>query len=345
MDDTVVVPPQDLGTRPGRKGLTVAKVTIYSIAEELGVHASTVSRAFSRPDLVKDDVRQRVLDTAERLGFQPSRVARRLATGSTGAIGLLVPDITNPFFPPLVREIQAAAGEVTVVLVDAQGSAEAEPALIARLRAQVDGILLASPLASDDVLREAIGSTPTVVLNREIHDLPSVVSDMSTALHAAGDYVYGNGHRRVALLTGTVGSWAAEQRRDAIRAWAATTDVALTELGPFDASYDGGRAAASALLDTDATAAFAFDDLTACGVIAGLAEAGERVPDDRSVIGCDDVLLARVVTPTLSTVRTPNEELAQTAIATLQAAVAGEETASARLEGTFEPRQSIASAA
>lgn len=323
----------------------MAKVTIYSIAEELGVHASTVSRAFSRPDLVKDDVRQRVLETAERLGFQPSRVARRLATGNTGAIGLLVPDITNPFFPPLVREIQAAAGEATVVLVDAQGAAEAEPALIARLRSQVDGILLASPLAADDVLREAISSTPTVVLNREIDELPSVVSDMTSALHAAGEHVYAAGHRRIALLGGTVGSWAAEQRRAAIRSWAATTDVALTELGPFDASYDGGRAAATALLTTDATAAFAFDDLTACGVIAGLAEAGERVPDDRSVIGCDDVLLARVVTPTLSTVRTPNEELARTAIATLHTAISGDEAESARLEGTFVSRQSIGAVA
>ena len=319
----------------------MAKVTIYSIAEELGVHASTVSRAFSRPDLVKADVRQRVLETAERLGFQPNRTARRLATGSTGAVGLLVPDITNPFFPPLVREIQAAAGDSTVILVDAQGSADAEASLIARLRAQTDGILLASPLASDDVLRDAIGSTPTVVVNREIDGIPSVVCDMTSALQVAADHVHELGHRRIALLTGTVGSWAAEQRRDAIRTWAAAaSDVDLTELGPFDASYEGGRDAAAALLQTDTTAAFAFDDLTACGVIAGLADAGERVPDDRSVIGCDDVLLARAVTPSLSTVSTPNERLAEEAMALLHAVIGGDEATSVHLEGEFVPRLS-----
>jgi len=319
----------------------MAKVTIYSIAEELGIHASTVSRAFSRPDLVKADVRQRVLETAERLGFQPNRTARRLATGNTGAIGLLVPDITNPFFPPLVREIQAAAGESTVILVDAQGESDAEASLIARLRSQTDGILLASPLATDDVVREAIGGTPTVVVNREIEGIPSVVCDMTSALQAAADHVHYLGHRRVALLTGTVGSWAAEQRRDAIRTWAArASDVDLTELGPFDASYGGGRDAAAALLQTDATAAFAFDDLTACGVIAGLADAGERVPGDRSVVGCDDVLLARAVTPSLSTVSTPNERLAEEAMAILHAVISGGEATSVHLEGEFVPRLS-----
>lgn len=318
----------------------MAKVTIYSIAEEVGVHASTVSRAFSRPDLVKADVRQRVLEAADRLGFQPNRTARLLATGSTGAIGLLVPDITNPFFPPLVRAIQAAAEEATVILVDAQGVATDEPSLISRLKSQVDGIILASPLAPDDVLRDAIGSIPTVVLNREVEGIPSVVCDVTSALYDAGKHVHALGHRRLALLTGTPGSWAAQQRRDAIRAWAASTDVELVELGPYDASYEGGREASKALLATDATAAFAFDDLTACGVIAGLAEAGCRVPDDRSIVGCDDVLLARVLTPTLSTVSTPDAEIGQRALDALSRILSGETPPAVQLEGTFVPRRS-----
>lgn len=318
----------------------MAKVTIYSIAEEVGVHASTVSRAFSRPDLVKADVRQRVLEAADRLGFQPNRTARLLATGSTGAIGLLVPDITNPFFPPLIRAIQAAAEEATVILVDAQGVATDEPSLIARLKSQVDGIILASPLAPDEVLRDAIGSIPTVVLNREVEGIPSVVCDVTSALYDAGEHVHSLGHRRFALLTGTPGSWAAQQRRDAIRAWAAGTDVELVELGPYDASYEGGREASKALLATDATAAFAFDDLTACGVIAGLAEAGCRVPDDRSIVGCDDVLLARVLTPTLSTVSTPDAEIGRRALDALSRILSGETPPAVRLEGTFVPRRS-----
>lgn len=318
----------------------MAKVTIYSIAEELGVSASTVSRALSRPELVKTDVRVRVLDAADRLGFQPNRTARRLATGNTGAIGLLVPDITNPYFPPLVRSIQSAAADRTVILIDAEGEVASEAALVTRLKSQVDGILLASPLASDAELREAVGNTPAVVLNREVKGLPSVIGDVTAALHAAGEHLLDLGHRHVALLSGTVGSWAAQERREAIQTWAAGTDAVLTELGPFDASYDGGRDAARALLATDATAAFAFDDLTACGVVAGLIDAGSRVPEDRSVVGCDDVLLARVLTPTLTTVSTPDAEIGRQSLEALTRIIRGETPTTTRLRATFVPRQS-----
>lgn len=318
----------------------MTKVTIYSIAEELGVSASTVSRALSRPELVKDDVRSRILEAADRLGFQPNRAARRLATGSTGAIGLLVPDITNPYFPPLIRSIQSAAVDRTVILIDADGDATAEAGLIRRLKTQVDGILLASPLASDAELKDAVGSTPTVVLNREVAELSAVIGDVTSALQTAGDHLLDLGHRHIALLSGTVGSWAAQQRREAIQAWAAGTDATLTELGPFDASYEGGRSAATALLATTATAAFAFDDLTACGVIAGLADSGCRVPEDRSVVGCDDVLLASVLTPTLSTVSTPDDEIGRLALDVLVQMMNHDEPRTTRLNGAFVPRQS-----
>src|SRR5690606_19386248 len=133
-----------------RRSRHMNRATIYSIAQELGVSASTVSRAFSRPDLVRDSVREQIVATAQRLGYQPNRFARGLATGRTGLIGLLVPDITNPFFPPVVRAIeQAAAGRDTdVLLADAGVDGMAEPALIERLRAQVDGLLIASPRTS-----------------------------------------------------------------------------------------------------------------------------------------------------------------------------------------------------
>ncbi|MBN7793882.1 LacI family DNA-binding transcriptional regulator [Microbacterium esteraromaticum] len=320
----------------------MAKVTIYSIAEELGVHPSTVSRAFSRPELVKDDVRERILAVAQRLGFQPNRTARRLATGSTGSVGLLVPDITNPFFPPLVRAIQQAAGDDTVILVDAEGEADREPSLIARLRAQVDGVILASPRSADRVLLDALDTTPAVVVNRIVPPLPSIVGDVSDALRAAGDHLTALGHSRLAIITGPAGSWAASARRDAVRAWAESSPVELIELGPFDATYEGGRAGAAALLNTDATAAFAFDDLTACGVIAGLADAGMTVPDDFSIVGCDDVLLAQVVTPTLSTISMPTVRLADVAVGMLRATDVGEAYEPTHLPGAFVTRGSTA---
>src|SRR5690625_1875944 len=102
------------GDRPQR-------VTIYSIARECGVSASTVSRALSRPEVVNAEVREQIHAAANRLGYQPNKAARGLATGKAGMVGLLVPDITNPFFPPLVRAIQQAAStqDRSVLLMDA----------------------------------------------------------------------------------------------------------------------------------------------------------------------------------------------------------------------------------
>ncbi len=318
------------------------RVTIYSIAQECGVSASTVSRAFTRPDIVNDDVRERIHAVAKRLGYQPNKAARGLATGRAGMVGLLVPDITNPFFPPLVRAIQQAASvqDWSVLLLDADEVADEETELVEQVRAQVDGLIVASPRSPDADLEDTLGDLPAVVVNRVVAGRPSVVCDNSAALTAAGQHLHQLGHRRFALLRGPEASWAARQRAEAIRGWALAAGVELVELGDFAASYEGGREAAPALLGSDATAAFAFDDLMACGVLAGLAEAGRSVPDDHSLVGCDDVLLAQTVTPSLTTVTAPVGELGTTAIELLHAAMRGEDARQVRLDGTLTLRAS-----
>lgn len=322
----------------------MGRVTIYSIADSLGLSASTVSRAFTRPEMVNDAVRLRVLERAEEMGYQPNRAARRLATGSTGAIGLLIPDITNPYFPPLFRAIQgaaaAASNPMTVILADTKGAKDQEPSLVKRLKGQVDGLILASPLACADDLVSAVSGTPTVFLNRDIPGYSHVIYDVAPALHDAGDHLLALGHTHFALLTGTHGSWAAQQRRAAVETWAAKRKVRLIVFGPFPASYEGGREAATHLLTADVTAAFAFDDLTACGVVAGLDAAGRSVPDDCSVVGCDDVLLAQVLTPTLSTVTTPQDDLGAAALRLLRETMAGGAPEATRLLGEFVIRHS-----
>ncbi|WP_026876022.1 LacI family DNA-binding transcriptional regulator [Jiangella gansuensis] len=323
------------GDRPKR-------VTIYSIARECGVSASTVSRAFTRPEIVNDDVREKIHAVARRLGYQPNKAARGLATGRAGMIGLLVPDITNPFFPPLVRSIQQAASvaDWSVLLVDADEVAAEETELVEQVRSQVDGLIVASPRSTDADLETTLGDIPTVVINRVVPGRPSVVCDNTTALTAAGQHLRELGHRRFALLKGPEASWAARQRSEAIRQWAADAEVDLVESGDFAASYDGGREASRAFLDSDATAAFAFDDLMACGVLAGLVEAGSSVPDDRSLVGCDDVLLARTVTPSLTTVTAPVGALGAAAIDLLREAIGGEPARELRLDGTLTLRAS-----
>lgn len=317
------------------------RVTIYAIARACDVSASTVSRAFSRPEVVRPEVRERILATARELGYRTNRSARSLATGRTGTIGLLVTDITNPFFPPVIRAIQQAADDVdaSVILVDSEESTEAELRLIDKLEGQVDGLLIASP-RSDASLRDALGEIPAVLINRRIDGLPSVVCDVGPALQQAGDRLLAAGHRTIGMIRGPAASWAAEQRAAAITGWADRAGIDLVDLGEQPASYQGGLAAAEMIIDSPCTAVFAFDDLMACGVIAGLARAGERVPTNRALVGCDDVLLARTVTPSLTTVASPVAELGRAAVDLLVRRIGGEESEDVRLEGELVLRES-----
>lgn len=316
------------------------RATIYSIAAELGISASTVSRAFSRPDLVRDSLRERILAAADQIGYQPSRAARSVATGRTGLIGLLVPDITNPFVPPLVRAIEMAAAERQsgVLLVDARANGAAEPGLVVQLKAQVDGLVVVSPRTSASALTGAVSSTPAVVVNRVIRGMASVVCDNTVAIEQAVQALVADGHRTLALLRGPADAWASRRRAEAFRRAAAEAGVQLLEHGPFEAQFEDGREAAAAVAASEATAVLAFDDLMACGVIAGLADAGVRVPEDVSVLGCDDVLLARTMTPSLSTISAPIDQLGQQAVDLLDQVMAGDRPRPVRLDGVLTLR-------
>jgi LacI family transcriptional regulator len=329
-----------------RQGSTRVKATIYSIASELGISASTVSRAFSRPDMVNTAVRERILATAAAQGYELNRAARGLATGRTGLIGVVVLDITNPFFPPLVRAIEHAAGEAdaSVLLLDAEAGGRDAADQLKRLSAQVDGLIVASPRLATKDLKSAVGATPTVLVNRSVAGIPSVVVDNTSALQQAADHLVELGHRRILLLRGPSKSWAATRRTAAVRDWAqrAPAGVDVVELGPYEATFEAGRESAVDVAGTDATAIMAFDDFVACGVVGGLAELGLSVPGDRSVVGCDDVLLARTLTPPLSTVTAPFDELGRRAVALLGDVMANRAPANEKVTGVYAPRGTTA---
>lgn len=318
------------------------KPTIYSIASELGISASTVSRAFSRPNMVNDAVRERIMAAAAAQGYELNRAARGLATGKTGLIGLVVLDITNPFFPPLVRAIEQAASatDASVLLVDADSGGSDAAEQVRRLSSQVDGLIVASPRLPRAALKESVGDTPTVLVNRAERGFTSVVCDNSEALRAAANHLVSLGHRRILLLQGPDGSWAAQQRTAAVRAWAADArgGIEVVELGPTEATFEAGWDAASDIAAQNVTAVMAFDDLVACGVVGGLTNLGLNVPGDVGVIGCDDVLLARTLTPQLSTVTVDFDELGERAVALLSDVASGRKPRNATVGGVFAPR-------
>jgi LacI family transcriptional regulator len=260
-----------------------------------------VSRAFTRPQLLSPETVDHVRAVATRLGYVGNQAARALSTGRFGNIAVVVPDIANPFFPPLVRSLQSAAetADLAVFLGDSDESAEREAKLIARLAPQVEGFVLASPRLSEELIRELAATRPVVLVNRDLEGIPRVLIDSSGGMTEAVMLLKKLGHQRIAYLAGPRDSWSDQQRREVLTSAASGLTVEVIEVGR--PSYAAGRDSVSAIVRSGATAAIAFDDVVSQGVLAGLELRGISVPSDFSLIGCDDTLAA-LTTPALTSV-------------------------------------------
>lgn len=302
------------------------RVTLADLARAAGVSESTASRAFTRPDLIKVETVERIRRLAVELGYVVDQNARALSTGRTQNIALIVPDIANPFFPPLVRELESGADRAgfAVFLGDSDEHASRERVLIDRLAMQVDGFVLASSRLPAEQILELAERVPTVLINRDIPGVHRVLVDAATGVREAVDLLAAMGHSAIAYLAGPVETWADQQRRAAVlgAAGAAGLEVSLIELGR--PSYESGRECVGSLIATGATAAIAFDDVIAHGVLAGFSMIGLNVPADFSVIGCDDVLAATTL-PALTTVSGGAAASGAAALETLLALVGGSE--------------------
>lgn len=301
-------------TAGGREPLVPA--TIRDVANASGVHISTVSRTFSAPHLVNAETRSRVLATAENLGYRPNRAARALITGRTHNIGLIVADIANPFFPPMVKaaEGQARLRDHHIFVADTNEDALVEEDLVRALAKQVDGVLLCSPRMSNSLIEQLSREVPLVVVNRLVAGLPCVVMDVAQGARSAIEHLVGLGHRELALLGGPRGSWTNREIRKAAIAAARAADATLAVVSPNPPTEDGGYAAAEQLVRSGATAVLAYNDLMAIGLIDGLDALGVSVPMDMSVVGIDDIASARRTRPKLTTVANPTSAAGRAAV-------------------------------
>lgn len=290
-------------------------VTIQDVAREAGVSVSTVSRAFTVPELVKDETRRHVLETAERLGYRPNRAARGLITGKTGNLGVIVPDLSNPFFPTVLKGVQSRAREAdyAVFLADCDENATEETALVQAMAKQVDGVILCSSRMSPSQLERVVAATPLVFINRVVSGQPAVLMDAAGGMRQALDHLAALGHRRVAYLNGPRASWSNRERRRGLRR-AAKHGMEIVELGPFAPRFEGGPHAADLAIAGGVTAIVAFNDLMALGVLSRLADRGVAVPERMSVVGFDDIPMAGMATPPLTTVAMQNERAGRAAV-------------------------------
>jgi DNA-binding LacI/PurR family transcriptional regulator len=283
--------------------------TIVDVAVRAGVSKSSVSRVLRGSSLVSDEARAAVLRAIEELGYRPNAAARTLVRRQSHAIGVLVSDLHNPFFPMVLDGIDAVAEEhgYTSLIVSGKRRGQTEEDALGRLlELQVDGIVAVTERLSRAVLVEAARSTPLVILTDtpRIPRVDTVVSDNREGAKLVVDHLVSLGHTRIAV-TADVTEHAGAERIEGYKAamnghrLARETRVVnalLTERGGYDATRELLSDAAGV------TAIFAGNDLCAFGVLDALAELGMQVPGDVSVVGYDNTPVAGFQKISLTTV-------------------------------------------
>lgn len=297
--------------------------TIKQIADAAGVHPSTVSRALDpkKRHLVAEEVARRITSQAEALGYQPNRLAANLRLGRSDLIGVLLPDIANPVFAPIlggITETLSAEGYAPIV-ADAGNASSQQITFVETLLSQrVDGLILATVSQDDELVGFCIRrGLPVILVNRsEARDrVSSVVSDDDLGMRLAVDHLVGLGHRRIAHVAGPLSTSTGALRRDGFER--AMSRHGLRGVVREAAGYtrEAGAQQAAALLadESDITAIAAANDLLALGVLDSVKERGLRCPEDMSLVGHNDMPLMDVVSPPLTTVRIEHRQMGRTA--------------------------------
>jgi LacI family transcriptional regulator len=300
------------------------RVTMADVAREAGVSLMTVSRVINNKEGISDATRRRIQLIIDRLGYRPSDIARGLVTNRTGTLGLVVPDNANPFFSEVARgaEHVAYAAGYNVFLCNTEEDKSREMAVMRSLEEKrVDGVILCSSRLEEHDLKRALAFHPaSVLINRQLHeeDVGIVLIADERGGRMATEHLIRSGHRCIGMLAGPEDSYSGQQRIRGYRAALAdagiTCDQVLTP--PCPPKVNPGKEAAINLLTArpDITALFCYNDLVAVGALQACMELGRRVPDDCAIVGYDDIPLAVLVTPPLTTCHVPRYELGSRAM-------------------------------
>lgn len=290
--------------------------TIRDIADMVGVHHSTVSRALNvdQKQKISPKVVRAVEKAAEKLGYLPNIAASTLRRNRSFVVGLLVPDITNPIFPPIIRGIQDIADSegFTVITSNTDDDPDKERDAFRSMRGRgVEGIIIATARLSDPTVDECIKyQIPFVLVNRTVRNdgVNAVILDERSGVRAAMQHLRDLGHTRIACVAGPAETSTGVERLEGYRNFMKINelDCDLVE-GTAKYTIEEGHAACVRLLEHDDsfTAVYAGNDLIALGCIDALQEAGRLVPRDISVVGTNDMPMLSRMVPALTTINTP----------------------------------------
>jgi LacI family transcriptional regulator len=295
---------------------------IRQIAQRAGVHISTVSRVLNPQtrSMVSQEVAARILKIAESLQYKRNTLAVGLKTRRSFTVGVIVPDLTNPVFPPIVRAAERTLGKegYVTVLADSDNNRDTERAIFGSLRARhVDGLILATALLDDSIVTECQQhKIPFVLVNRTINDesVSSVATNDLYGIRLAVEHLLELGHRKIAFVGGPVNTSTGKARHDgfiaALKSYRLKVDEKLM-VGGHSYTVEEGLAATRKLLEGKRafTAIVAANDMLALGCFDALNEAKLRSPQDISVTGYNDMPFADRFSPPLTTLHIPLEEM------------------------------------
>jgi LacI family transcriptional regulator len=300
-------------------------ITIKDVAQHAGVSVGTVSRVLSKNKTVNEAIRLKVEEVIEKLGYRPNSLGRNLRLNRTDLIGLVIPDITNPFFAELAKHVEmlASAEGYSVLLANTHDDPAAERQQVDTLLGRLPEGLILVPVSGSQI-RAVRHAARTVAVDRPVSGYPLVAVDNRRGGHLAADHLLALGHRRIGYISGPKSADVANQRMegflgrvDDFRRQYGGEEVACTVVeGNFDyrSGEEIGKSLLQVPLDLRPTAVATASDQQAIGLMRAAADMGIDVPNDLSIVGFDDIPLASLVLPRLTTVRQPIADIARMAL-------------------------------
>jgi len=303
------------------------RITMSDVAHEAGVSLMTVSRVINDKGEISPETKKRVQEVIEKLGYRPSGIARSLAGGQTYTIGLVVPDIANPYFSGMAHGVAevAYAEDFSVLLCDCEENPDRELAMIAVLEEKrVDGVVLAAPRAPSDKLMPLLARHSNAVIVNRLFDranistaLGYVVNDDKTGGYMVMNHLLEQGHETIGFLAGPKTSYGSFRRSQGYAKALEEFDLKCKSefIRYCPPTVEAGRITAIQLLQDhpEITALFCFNDLVAIGALQCCLALGRKVPGDLAITGYDDIPMASWVTPPLTTCRVTFEEMGRLA--------------------------------